>query len=357
MSTDDVVIAEKKGRLGLITLNRPKAVNALSTEMIGLFQEALDRFEADDEVAVVAVVGAGDRGLCAGGDVVALYRACSEDPEPGLEFFRQEYALDHRISRYPKPYVPIMSGLVLGGGVGISAPGSHRVATDSTRTGMPETGIGFSPDVAGTWYLSHAPGAVGTCLAITGQHIDGADAIYAGLADHYVTDAVVPELLHALEQARDAEQVGEIIGQFEAGAPDSALAAGREWIDAAFARDSLEEMRAAITAWCDEHPGDERAEAARDAFGQKSPTGMAMALEAMRRAPGNDVAQTLVQDFRTCGNAIFGHDMREGIRAQVIDKDRTPRWDPASIEEVSREAVLAHFDPIPGHPDLELPAD
>lgn len=354
MSEEDVVIAQRRGRLGLITLNRPRAVNALDIRMIRRMDQTLEDFARDDSVTAVAVVGAGTRGLCAGGDVRALYDACTRDPESGLGFFREEYALDHRISQYPKPYVPIMSGLVLGGGVGIAAPGSHRVATDSTRTGMPETGIGFSPDVAGSHYLAQAPGRIGVHLALTGQHIGGADAIHAGLADFYVPDAAVEDLLHGLEEARDADHVTRIIRRFETERPASALETARSWIDAAYAPSSVEEIRDALRELVRADPENDAAAAALAAVERNSPTGLKTALEAVTRAGSLSVAQTLEQDFRTSGHAIYGHDMAEGIRAQVVDKDRDPHWEPATLEEVEREAVLAFFEPIPGQADLGL---
>lgn len=354
MDQDDVVLVEKKGRLGLITLNRPQAVNALSLEMIQRMDRALDELEQDPGIAVVAVVGAGERGLCAGGDVRALYRACTEDPEAGLEFFRHEYALDLRIHEFSKPYVPIMSGLVLGGGLGISAPGSHRVATDSTRTGMPETGIGFSPDVGGSNLLARAPGQTGTLMALTGQHAGPADALYLGLADHMVPDASVPALLQALESAADEPAVGQAIRRFQEPVPEAPLAAARSWADEVFSAETVEGIVERLQALVEQDPENTGAAAALEALRHHSPTGQKVALEALRRAGDQSFAQTLDQDFRLAGNAIFGHDMREGIRAQVVEKDRNPQWSPATLQEVDRQTVLAFFEPVPGHPDLGL---
>lgn len=349
---------ENRGRLGVITLNRPKAVNALTQEMLHLIGETLDAVERDPDVTAVAVTGAGDRGLCAGGDIVALHRAATGgDPSEGVRFFRVEYALDHRISSFPKPYLPIMSGLVLGGGVGISAPGSHRIATDSTRTGMPETGIGFSPDVGGLHFLARAPGLSGTHLALTGGHIDGADALHVGLADHYVSDAAVPGLLAALETAGDAEEVGAIVGRFDEPAPAPALREAAPWIDRTYDADTVEEIVQNLHEAADGHDADEPPARALAALRRHSPTGLKTALEGLRRAPRLSLAQTLEQDFRTSCHALAGHDLAEGIRAQVVDKDRNPRWRPATLEKVSREAVLAFFEPVPGVPDLNLTAE
>lgn len=354
------VLTETRGSLGLITLNRPRAVNALTIEMIDLMMDALDSFEADPRVRVVAVVGAGERGLCAGGDVVALHRAATSGNEAEcLEFFRKEYTLDHRISRYPKPYVALMNGLVLGGGIGLSVAGSHRVVTESTRTGMPETGIGFSPDVGGLKYLSEAPGRTGEHLAITGLHIDGADAVYIGLADHYVPDAARPELLAALEDLPgegDAyAAVARLIARYEREAPESRLAAAQPWIEEAYAADAVEQVRDNLAVLAEREPDDDAVAAALAALERNSPTGIKTAWEGIGRARGLSLAQTLEQDFRTSGNAVFAHDMTEGIRAQVVDKDRSPAWDPPSLEEVEQDRVLAFFGPVPGHEDLRLP--
>lgn len=372
------VLSEIRGSLGLITLNRPRAVNALTIEMIDLMMAALDAFEADPAVRVVAVVGAGERGLCSGGDVVALYRAATAGREEEcIEFFRKEYALDHRISRYPKPYVALMNGLVLGGGIGLSAAGSHRVVTESTRTGMPETGIGFSPDVGGLKHLAGAPGRTGEHLAVTGLHIGGADAVYIGIADHYVPDASLPELLRALEEvpSRDdaddsaaetpadadaraaaaASAVEAVIARFEQPAPQPPLAAAQPWIEEAYAADAVEQVRDNLAVLSEREPRDEGIAAALAALERNSPTGIKTAWEGIGRARGLTLAQTLEQDFRTSGNAVLGHDMTEGIRAQVVDKDRTPAWDPPSLEEVGRDRVLGFFEPVPGYEDLRLP--
>ena len=363
------LLTEIHGHLGLITLNRPKAVNALNVKMIDLFQQALDTFEQDQNVQVVAVVGAGQRGLCAGGDVRALYEAASgEHPERGIDFFRREYALDHRISTYPKPYVPIMSGLVLGGGIGISVAGSHRVVTDSTRAGMPETGIGFAPDVGGLNHLAKSPGRVGAHLALTGVHIDGADALFANLADYYVQDARVPSLLEALCRISNPGEVAQVITEHgrpeegtefdpgvQQGPPESGLAAAQSWIDEVYDAQTVEQVRDALKALGEKEPENDAAARALKAIERNSPTGLKTAWRGLSQAREQTLAETLMADFRRCGNAIFAHDMGEGIRAQIIDKDRNPKWDPALLEEVSDQQVDVFFGPVPGYADLELP--
>src|SRR5699024_9423662 len=215
MSADEI-LTSVEGGLGIITLNRPQAVNALSYNMIGLLDDALTEFEHNHAVHAVLVRGAGERGLSAGGDVVSLHDSAAKNDLAQVEpFFREEYQLDHRISVYPKPYVAIMNGLVLGGGVGIAVAGSHRVATDSTKLGMPEVGIGFSPDVGGVYFLANAPESVGKYMALTGSHVSGPDAVYAGMADVHVPDDHVNALIERLQTITDPGQVDEALADFD----------------------------------------------------------------------------------------------------------------------------------------------
>ena len=196
---DAPVLVRVHDGIGHLTLNRPKAINALSHEMVGLMQAALDGWAGDDAVRVVVIDGAGERGLCAGGDVRALHDAAKAGDESlPATFWTEEYRLNSALSRYPKPVVGIMDGICMGGGVGITAHGSHRVVTERSKVGMPEVGIGFIPDVGGTYLLSRAPGELGTHLALTGAPVGGADAVLCGMADHYVPSANLPELVDAL---------------------------------------------------------------------------------------------------------------------------------------------------------------
>ncbi len=235
--TDDVLF-ERRGRLGVVTLNRPKAVNALTAGMASAMLEQLTRWADDDAVQAVLVRGAGDRGLCAGGDIVAIYRDMLAGGDATADFWADEYRLNALIDAYPKPYVALMDGLVLGGGVGISAHGSVRIVTERTRTGMPETTIGFVPDVGGTLLLSRSPGESGTHAALTGAHLSGADALFLGLADHFVPSDRLAELAVALE----TEPVESAVGRFTEPAPASTLEQQREWIDECYAADDAEEI-------------------------------------------------------------------------------------------------------------------
>jgi enoyl-CoA hydratase len=341
------VLFERRGHLGVVTLNRPKAVNALNAGMVAAMLEQLSAWADDDGVATVLVHGAGDRGLCAGGDIVAIYRDMLAGGSGTAAFWENEYRLNSLISRYPKPYVALMDGLVLGGGVGISAHGSVRVVTERTRTGMPETTIGFVPDVGGTWLLAKSPGEAGTHAALTGAHLSGADALFLGLADHYVTSENLPGLAAELEH----ETAEAAVGRFSTKAPPSGLEGQRGWIDACYSSDDAEEIIRRLRAVQGES-GAEAADAART-IEAKSPTAVRVALESLRRVKCVTLDEALAQEYRVGLRCLAGPDFREGIRAQVVDKDRNPQWKPASLHEVRAADVERYFAPL-GDRELNL---
>lgn len=359
----DEVLFERRGRLGVVVLNRPRAVNALTATMAEAMLAQLTQWAGDDAVETVLVRGAGERGLCAGGDIVAIYEdLLTGDGSATARFWATEYRLNSLISRYPKPYVAFMDGLVLGGGVGISAHGSHRVVTERTRTGMPETTIGFVPDVGGTLLLANAPGESGTHAALTGAHLDGADALHLGLADFFVPAARLDELAVALE----TERADDAVARLAVEPPLSRLAEQRGWIDEAYAAEDAEEIVRALR-------GREEPEAleAAETIEAKSPLAVKVTLEALHRARSRGpvpeaLEEALDTEYRIGLALLRAHDFREGIRAQVIDKDRTPRWNPPTLAEVGREDVEACFAPRgtgelglapaarrPGHPMTE----
>jgi len=342
MGAEPEVLFEQRGRLGVVTLNRPKAVNALNHGMVLAMLEQLTAWAADDSVAAVLVQGAGERGLCAGGDIVAIYQDMLDGGHATADFWRDEYRLNELISRYPKPYVAFMDGLVLGGGVGVSAHGSHRIVTERTRTGMPETTIGFVPDVGGTLLLSRSPGEAGTHAALTGAHLTGADALYLGLADSFVPSGELAALAAALEKAAlESSTPDDAVARFaQVPPPASALAGQREWIDPAYSSDNAEEIVRRLRA-----AGGEAA-AAADTIEEKSPTSVKVTLESLRRVRGRSLEEALAQEFRVGVHCLAGADFREGIRAQVVDKDRNPRWNPATLAEVERAAVERYFEPL-----------
>lgn len=332
------VLVERRGRLGVLTLNRPRALNALTHEMVHLLQDTLDRWVEDPQVETVLLTGAGDRGLCAGGDIVSIYRDATSGGDESVAFWRDEYHLDATIAAYPKPVVALMDGLVLGGGVGVSAHASTRVVTERTRIGMPETGIGFVTDVGGTWLLPQAPGELGTFVALTAAHVGAGDAIALGLADHYVPS----ESLGRLAEALVDRPVDEVVAEVAEPAPAAGLLEQRGWIDAAFAGDDVNRILEALEA----RPEAE-ARAALERLTANSPTSVVVTLRALRSAPRlGGLEEALAQELRIAVRMLRGWDFPEGIRAQVIDKDRSPRWRPASVAEVSAADVDAYFTPL-----------
>jgi enoyl-CoA hydratase len=340
----DVVITQR-GRLGHVLLNRPQAINALTHEMVVEIAAALAAWATDDSVETVAISGAGERGLCAGGDVTAMYRSAVAEGAAAAQFWADEYALNSTIAHYPKPYVALMTGVVLGGGVGVSAHGSHRVVTETTKLGMPEVTIGFVPDVGGTRLLARAPGELGTHLALTGGSMTGADAVALGFADSYVPSVALPALLDDLERMPAADA----IARHAAAVPASDLLTQRAWVDEAYAGGDP----VVIVSRLENSPV-AAARAAASVVRSKSPTSVAVALEALRRAAGlATLEQVLDQEYRVGLRMLAGSDMREGIRAQVIDKDRTPHWRPPTLEQVHRADVLSYFEPL-GERELGL---
>src|SRR5580658_6943270 len=249
--TEGDLIVRREGAAGIIRLNRPKAINAMTYEMSLGIDAALDRFESDPAVAVVILEGAGDRGLCAGGDIRSLYESSKAGGDLGKRFWRQEYVMNARIAKYPKPYVAFMDGLVMGGGVGLSSLVHDRAATEKTRLAMPEVGLGFFPDVGGTWLLTRSPGEIGTFFGLTGQTMNGPDAIFARFADAVVPSAKLPTLRQALTEVRPAatsNEVDEIIAGFASGERAGPVAAMQASIDRWFAYDRMDDIFAALKA-------------------------------------------------------------------------------------------------------------
>ncbi|MBZ4320803.1 enoyl-CoA hydratase/isomerase family protein [Streptomyces huiliensis] len=342
---DDSVLLRTEGHAAYITLNRPKALNALTHPMVDRIAEALDTWERDPAVRTVVLTGAGDRGLCAGGDIRAIHDDARAGGDASAAFWRAEYRLNARIARYPKPYVAVMDGIVMGGGIGVSAHGSVRIVTERSRLAMPETGIGFVPDVGGTYLLSLAPGGLGTHLALTAGAVGAADALLCGLADLCVPAAHLPALTAALAH----RPVHEVLPGFVTSPPEGVLAAHREWIDTCYAADTVEEIVDRLQG--SGHPA---AKEAAEAILGKSPTALKVTLAALRRAPAlGRLERVLEQEYRVSCAALTTLDLVEGIRAQVVDKDRNPRWTPATLADVSAEDVDRFFAPL-GDRELTL---
>lgn len=343
---EPAVIVRLNDGLGHVTLNRPRAINALSHEMVHLMQAALDDWADDPNVRVVVIDGAGERGLCAGGDIVAIYEDARVGGTASIDYWADEYRLDATIAGYPKPVVALMDGIVMGGGVGISTHASHRVVEEGSMVAMPEVGIGFVPDVGGPFLLARAPGQLGLHAALTGARLTAADAVHLGLADVLVPRERRAELLAALA-TRD---VDDAIAQVASPLPPSSLAAERSWIDVAYASDTIEDILDALPS-CE---GDGAARALR-ILRRSSPTSLKVTLRSVREAAADpDLTSALTRDLRIAARCLAGHDFSEGIRAQVIDKDRAPRWSPATLGEVSSADVDAYFAPL-GDRDLRIP--
>lgn len=332
-ATDDL-ITETRGRAGLITLNRPKALNSLTRDMAQQMIDALETWRDDDAVALVIVQGAGDRAFCAGGDVSAVYHLNKEgNHEISDQFFETEYALNRMIHDYPKPYVALMDGFVLGGGLGVSSHGSHCVVTETSRIGMPETGIGLFPDVGISWILARAPQKLGMHMALTGIHVGAPEAIEVGLADTFVHSDRLGELVEKLCETGDTGQVDAFSSE-----PPAPTDSDRQLMEQAYSGESVEEILAALQSidaeWADK---------AVAAIERACPTSLKVAHEAQRRAATMDLAGVLAQDTILARNMHRRHDFMEGIRAQLIDKDRNPTWNPASLSGVHDEDVAKLF--------------
>jgi len=344
--SEEPVLLHITGRAAHITLNRPRAINALNHTMVRRIDDALTAWAHDPAVRAVVITGAGERGLCAGGDIRAVHDDARDgDGTASAEFWRDEYHLNARIARYPKPYVAVMDGIVMGGGVGVSAHGSVRVVTERSRIAMPETGIGFVPDVGGTHLLALAPGELGTHLALTGSHIGAGDALLCGLADHYVPSASLRQFVDDLAEL----SVRDVLDRHARLSPEGELAGRREWIDTCYAADTVEEIVHRLLA-----QGDPAAKETAETLLSKSPTALKVTLAALRRARRlGPLERVLEQEYRVSCAALATPDLVEGIRAQVIDKDRTPRWSPATLDEVTDVDVERFFTPL-GERELGL---
>ncbi len=320
----DEVIVAVEGSLGRVRLNRPKALNALNHPMVGLIDHALDRFAADTAVTAVLLTGEGERALCAGGDLRSLYEnetAVAED------FWRDEYRLDARISHYAKPFVAVMDGITMGGGVGLSGHATHRIVTERSRVAMPETGIGYLPDVGGTWLLPRAPGELGTYLGLTGAQIGAADAILCGMADSFVPTASLPDLIAALAAG---EEVEAVLGRFAQDPGPAPLATHRAVIDRCFAFDMVDEIVAALAA-----DGSDFARETEATLLTKAPSSLVLTLCLLRLGRSSPTLEAcLEREFHASLAVLEEGDFREGIRAAVIDKDKTPRWNPPRLDGV-----------------------
>ncbi len=330
----------RDGGLGRITLRRPRAINALTPEMVQAMDAALADWSAEPDLVGVLIEGEGERGLCAGGDIRFMHdRVRAGEPDRADSFLYHEYRLNARIARLPKPYVAIMDGLVMGGGVGVSAHGSIRIVTERTRLAMPEAGIGFLPDVGATWLLAAAPGECGTHAALTGEAMGAADAILCGLADHHVLSDRVPALVAELGRCRDAAGLAACAAATASPPAAGWFAEHGGWIEACYRHDEVAAILHALRA----RP-EPAAQAAAARIARNAPVSLAVTLRALRQGRGfGQLERCMDQEYQLATGLIRRPDFIEGVRAAVIDKDRNPRWRPASLAEVDPGEVERLF--------------
>jgi len=341
MTALDSLRIARGGSVGRITLDRPAKLNALTPEMVRELASLLEDWKRDPSIGAVLIDGAGSRGFCAGGDIAWVRKHARARDRRVQAFWADEYRLNASIASYPKPVVPFMHGIVMGGGVGISAHARHRIVTESTRLAMPEVAIGLIPDVGATWLFSRAPGEIGTYLALTGGRAGAADAVALGLADYFVPEAALAALKAALLDAdfHDDAGVRSLIRSFAAPPGEPVLLHRRATIDRAFAYDSVEETLGALKA-----DGSDFALATADEMLTKSPTSLKLTLRALRDARGlKSLESCLRLEYRLVCRLLDSHDFHEGIRATVVDKDRNPTWRPAGLGSVTRAALDEYF--------------
>ena len=346
------VVFDRRGTAGIVTLNRPAALNAVTLAMVRLLHAQLEAWRDDPAVTRIVVTAAGDRAFSAGGDLRGIYEAAQAGrQQDALAFWREEYRLNAAIKHYPKPYVALIDGIVMGGGAGVSVHGSHRVAGDRFLFAMPEVGIGFFPDIGATWFLPRFPGELGTYCALTGERLGPADGVATGVATHRVASARFGDLIDAL---CGAAPVDALLGAFAQPAGQGALAARRVAIDRNFAGDRVEDILARLDAEASSvHADAQWAGAAAATIRAKAPLSLKLALAQLRRGGEWSFADCMRAEWRIVSRVVYGEDFYEGIRAVIIDKDNRPRWRPATLAEVTQAEVDRHFAAV--DEELALP--
>lgn len=343
MTSEAEILFDRRGSAGIVTLNRPKALNALTHDMIRQFTARLAAWRGDAAVTRVVIRANGGRAFCAGGNLLEVTRRGKE--REALGFFADEYRLNAAIKHYPKPYVALIDGIVMGGGVGVAVHGSHRVAGDHIALAMPEVGIGFFPDVGATWFLPRLKGEIGAFCALTGERLKSADAVGAGACTHYVPSARFADLLEAL--CGDIS-VDATIAVFAEPVEGGEVMAHRGAIDRLFAGARVEDILDGLDR--ETLAGGEKAAWALKIAAlmrTKSPTSLRIALEQVRRGRHLPFDECMRTEFRLASRIIYEHDFFEGVRAVITDKDNKPRWRPPTLAEVSRESIEAYFAPLP----------
>ena len=337
----------RRGGVGHILLNRPKALNALTNEMCHAILPQLQTWQADPAVKTLVIAGAGEKAFCSGGDVVSLYKDRQAGGDLARIFWHKEYQMNAQIKHFGKPYVALLDGYVMGGGVGVSIHGSHRIATDRTTFAMPETFIGLFPDVGGTFFLPRLPGAMGVYLGLSGRRLKAADCVALGIAQHFVPHGRLPELEAALEKAVTHDDVTRVIAGFAESAGEAVITAQRADIDRHFGKDSVEAIIDSLAAdgrpWATELLGQLR---------KYSPLAMKVTFKQVNAGKGLAFDDCMRLEWRIASRMAqgvpMGHDFYEGVRALLVDKDNAPQWQPATLAEVTVSMVDAYFAPLPG---------
>lgn len=335
------ILFENRGAVGLITLNRPKALNALTLNMVAAMRAKLEEWAADSSVAMVVVRGAGERAFCAGGDIRAVRESGLAGTSYALDFWRAEYALNTFIKRYPKPYIALIHGICMGGGLGISVHGRYRVTSSSAVYAMPETGIGFFPDVGGSYFLSRMPGQTGLYMGLTGARVKAADSLYLKIATHWVPSEYWDALLEGFAAGDDpADVLSEMARDLLPSAP---ISDRRVDIDRIFASSSVEDILAMLDQ--DDDVDDWASETAA-LMRSRSPTSLRLAYSHIRSGKNLSFEDCMRMEFRMASRILQGKDFYEGVRAVIVDKDNAPKWDPPALAGVSDADIQGYFAPV-----------
>ncbi|MFQ3667131.1 MAG: enoyl-CoA hydratase/isomerase family protein [Sphingomonadaceae bacterium] len=321
----DILFA-REGRIGIATLNRPQAMNAINRGMCVAYHRQLLEWSLEPEIAAIVIEGAGDKAFCAGGDIVALYHAGRAGSPDWENFFFDEYRMNQAIGACAKPHVALIDGITMGGGVGLSIHGTYRVATERTKFAMPETGIGLIPDVGGTHALPRLPGETGAWLALTGARLGGAECMAAGIATHYTPSGNLPLLKERL--AHSHEPIADVLATFDTDPGPDTLTPLRDGIDFHFSHDTVEDILLSLD------DGDDWAREQARIIRTMSPTSCKLSLHGVREGAGDSLEACLRREYRMVCAIRHGHDFFEGVRALLIDKDKQPRWDPADLADV-----------------------
>ncbi|WP_374763553.1 enoyl-CoA hydratase/isomerase family protein [Yunchengibacter salinarum] len=348
--SDEVLIEERDG-LGLITLNRPKALNSLTADMCTAIREALKDWRNRPSIQAVVVMGAGDKAFCAGGDVVKVARSRQEGGDEWARFFHSEYLMNVAIAEFPKPYVALVDGIAMGGGVGVSLPGDFWIATEKTLFAMPETGLGLFPDVGGSFMLPRLPGEAGTWLALTGARIKREDLFALGIATHTMASADMDGVVDALAKAEITchDDVRAVLDEMHTPPEPAPLARHLDAVDRHFDFDSMAEIMESL------RDGDDWCRAQWGILTTKSPTSCKLTLAQLRRGRNLDrFRDAMVMEYRMVNRVMDGHDFFEGVRAILIDKDQKPVWKPARLADVADDTIEAFFVPLGSNRELDL---